>query len=210
MKQSSTIIGKDMRPYYKIERTFDTTKDQHGNMIMVREDKGWFGKPKGTSSSQRLTKDELISHWDNAKDEPITDEDKKWLLVKIVLKANLEQDDAGNYDTSSSHRGTIWKEASRVYWDADEAWTMMLQEKDWIISQVKEIIQQECEGLEKALWPVIVTPAYHIPRKDVTHKTQASQRTKIANGLRQHLSKRGKALPKKVQVNKPTKKTKKK
>jgi len=200
-----------MRPHYKIERTFDTTTDQHGNRIMVREDKGWFGKPKGSSSSQRLTKDELIAHWKNASDEPITLEDKKWLLVRIVLKACCEQDDAGNYDTSSSNRGTIWKEASRVYWDADEAWELMDGViGSWVMSQVREIIKQECEGIDKALWPTIVSPAFQIPRKDVTHKTQASQRTKIANGLRQHLSKRGKPLPPKDPVKATTKKTKKK
>ena len=199
-----------MRPHYKIERTFDTTTDKDGNKIMVREDKGWFGKHKGSSSSQRLTKDELIAHWKNASDEPITLEDKKWLLVRIVLKALCQQDESGNYDTSSSHRGTIWKEASRVYWDADEAWEMMSSRSNEIMYEVQEIIKQECEGIDKELWPRLVTPDEVIPRSEITHKTQASQRTKIANRLRQHLAKRGKPLPKKSPAKTTTKKTKKK
>jgi hypothetical protein len=183
-----------MRPYWKIERTYDTRVDDDGNLMLVREIKGWFGRPPSETESRRLTKQELNDHWDNASDYPTTEEDKFWHSVKALIKLNTEWN-GNSYSHHACHRGNIWREAERVGWDADEAWDFY-QAQRWPIKQAADaIIKEEGEHLGIKGLPTIHHAQEKIPVDDITHKTQASQRTKIANSFRQHLSKRGKPLP---------------
>lgn len=186
-----------MRPYWKIERTFDTRKNPDGTPRLVKETKGWWGKTHPDDESSRLTPQQLQDHWKNAADQPITDDQKFWHLVKTLVKLNTENWTGEGYDTSNVHRGNIWKEAERVGWSADEAWEMMSSKRTEILSAARSIVAEECEGLEKDLWPQIHYPTFEIPETEITNKTQASERTHIANGLRSHIAKRGKRLPKK-------------
>lgn len=187
-----------MRPHWKIERTIDTRKNPDGTPKLISETKGWWGKPHLDADSRLLTKEELQAHWGNADDEPITEEDKFWHLVKVLLKLNTEKWTAvDGYDVSGVHRGNIWKEASRVGWDADEAWTMMKHRSISIIAEAQSIIDEECGHLLPIERPQIHKPVAQIPETEITTKVLASHRTHIANGLRSHIAKRGQRIPKK-------------
>ena len=183
-----------MRPHWKIERTVDTRLDENGQPSLVREIKGWFGRPEGERESRRLTPEELWAHWGNAADYPRTDEDKFWFLVNVLIKLNTEWN-GEDYDHSGCHRGNIWREAERVGWDADDAWAY-LQSQPWeVVNAAKAIVKEEGEHLKIEELPTIHHAQTKIPESEITHRIQASQRTKIGNRLRQHLAKRGKPLP---------------